>query len=63
LFKRAKDAKSKEEWLDCIVEMASFMLDDLNEIDRWLTGKTEREELFKRFKSDLTPLSESTEIR
>jgi hypothetical protein len=33
------------------------MLDGLSEIERWLTGPSEREDLFKRFPTDLTPLT------
>ena len=56
LFSRAKDAETQQQWLDRIVEVAPVMLDDLNEINRWLTGPAEREELLKRLATDLNPL-------
>ncbi|MET4236581.1 DNA polymerase III delta prime subunit [Bradyrhizobium sp. LA6.10] len=55
LFKRAKDTETKTAWLERIVLIAPVMLDDLDEIDRWLTEQ-EREELLARFKSDTNPL-------
>jgi hypothetical protein len=38
LFEGTKDETTREQWLDRIVESAPVMLDDLSEIDRWLTA-------------------------
>jgi|GEM_PF-776983 len=56
LFRRTKDTKTKEKWIDRIVEVAPIMLDDLEDINCWLRGCAERVELLKRFEADLTPL-------
>jgi hypothetical protein len=56
LFSRAKDAETRTQWLDRIAEVAPVMLDSLSEIERWLTGPSDREGLFKRLPTDLTPL-------
>lgn len=55
LFERMKDDTIREQWLDRIVEAAPVMLEDLNEINRWLTGEIENK-LFDQLKSDVLPL-------
>ncbi|WP_338027996.1 hypothetical protein [Bradyrhizobium oropedii] len=42
-------------WLDRINQLAPVMLDDLDEIGRWLPEQ-QAEQLLERFKADLTPL-------
>jgi hypothetical protein len=55
LFEGMKDETIREQWLDRIVEAAPVMLDDLKEIDRWLTGDIKKK-VYDRLKADLTPL-------
>ncbi|MGY3286953.1 hypothetical protein ACVWWP_000020 [Bradyrhizobium sp. LM3.6] len=54
LFGRVKGATS-DAWLDRINQLAPVMLDDLEEISRWLP-ELQTEQLFERLKADLTPL-------
>lgn len=55
LFEQMKDETTRKQWLDRFVEAAPVMLDDLDEIDRWLTGEIEKK-LFDRLKADVVPL-------
>ncbi|MDF0492748.1 hypothetical protein [Bradyrhizobium yuanmingense] len=55
LFGRA-DEETKERWLDRIVGVANFALDDLDEVEDWLTGSTECEALLRKLPGDNIPL-------
>lgn len=55
LFEGMKDETTREQWFDRIVDAAPVMLDDLSEIDRWLTDEIKKK-LFDRLEADLTPL-------
>lgn len=54
LFERA-DKATKNAWLNRIDQLAAFMLDGLDEIDRWLPDQ-QSEALFERLSSDVTPI-------
>jgi hypothetical protein len=54
LFERA-DAATKNAWLDRIDQLTAFILDGLDEIDRWLPDE-QSEALFERLSSDVTPI-------
>ncbi|QQN62153.1 hypothetical protein JIR23_21395 [Bradyrhizobium diazoefficiens] len=54
LFERA-DPAIISAWLDRIDQLAAYMLDDLEEIDRFLPDQ-QSEALFERLSADVTPL-------
>lgn len=54
LFERA-DAATRNAWLDRIDQLAAYILDGLEEIDKWLPDP-QGEALFERLSCDVTPI-------